>query len=175
MHLAQLNIARARAAQSLLQEMKYREQAERERLADLVASYAAGHLTRSLMMTSAELRGLVQGGMTIGGHTVSHPILSTLGVEKATREIVQGRIDLESIIDQDVISFAYPNGRADTDFQEKDTAIVKSVGFSLAVTTHWGVSDRRTDRYLIPRFTPWDNTPFRFLARMGAMYRNAVS
>ena len=51
---------------------------------------------------------------------------------------------------------------------------VRRAGFAAAVTTHLGVSERSTDRYQLPRFTPWNPTPLGFMAQITSMYRNVV-
>jgi peptidoglycan/xylan/chitin deacetylase (PgdA/CDA1 family) len=165
---------KAEAGLQILRIIKHRNSSERARLADLVASRATDRLPDNLMMTSQELKKLSDSGMEIGGHTVSHPILATLSAEESRREIVHGKQALEAIVDQPVSLFAYPNGKADADFQRKDAENVSKSGFYAAVTTHWGVAERSTDPFQLPRFTPWDATPTRFMTRMASMYRNVV-
>ena len=165
---------RAAAAQSYIQEIKHKNPGERRRLTERLALEVPGKLPDNLMLTSTELRGLSSEGMEIGGHTISHPILSTLSAREATEEVLGGKKALESILDTEVSLFAYPNGRAGVDYQAKDVEIVRGAGFSNALTTHWGVSDRATDPFQLPRFSPWDETSLKFMARMTSMYRNVV-
>lgn len=44
--------------------------------------------------------------------------------------------------------------------------MVRAAGYKAAVTTAWGAARQGVDLYQIPRFTPWDRTPLRFVARL---------
>ncbi len=81
-----------------------------------------------------------RAGMLIGAHTVTHPILAKLEPSDVRKEISGSKQFLESILEEEINLFAYPNGRPDLDFQMKDAAIVKELGFKAAVTTAWGVA-----------------------------------
>jgi peptidoglycan/xylan/chitin deacetylase (PgdA/CDA1 family) len=94
--------------------------------------------------------------MSIGAHTVSHPILRTLSSAAARAEIAEGKAVLESIIADRVELFAYPNGKPGVDYDVEHVAMVRSLGFSGAVSTAWGAARAGDDRYQVPRFTPWD-------------------
>lgn len=123
-------------------------------------------LPADLMMTSQQVRKLAEAGMEIGAHTVHHPILSALPAERARDEIAASRDALESITGRKVCAFAYPNGRPGDDYTERDRDIVRDLGFDCALSTWWGAASARSDRYQLPRFTPWDRTPDRWLARL---------
>jgi len=112
-------------------------------------------LPSDLMMTRVQLRELHGAGMEIGGHTVDHPILRTLEPAAAEQQIADGRDALQAIIGAPVTLFAYPNGRPDQDFDLRDAAIARRLGFDAAVTTAPGVATRNSDRHQLPRFTPW--------------------
>jgi peptidoglycan/xylan/chitin deacetylase (PgdA/CDA1 family) len=118
------------------------------------------------MLSSSQLRELTAAGMSIGAHTVTHPILATLSSEEARREIAQGRDALESIIGRRVAHFAYPNGRPESDYDDDSVDIVRELGFDSAVSTAWGAARSSTDRFQLPRFSPWDTTRGRFGLRM---------
>jgi len=62
------------------------------------------------LLTRAELRKLTSAGMSIGTHTLSHPMLSQMPPELAYAEIYESRIRLESALQQRVWAFAYPFG-----------------------------------------------------------------
>ena len=62
------------------------------------------------LLTRAELQQLASAGMTIGAHTLSHPMLSQLPPELAYVEIFESRMRLESVLEKPVWAFAYPFG-----------------------------------------------------------------
>jgi peptidoglycan/xylan/chitin deacetylase (PgdA/CDA1 family) len=64
------------------------------------------------VLTADEVRRLHAAGVEIGGHTVTHPDLTTLPYEQARRELADARAALEELIDAPVTSAAYPFGRA---------------------------------------------------------------
>ncbi len=126
------------------------------------------------MMESMQVRTLARAGFEIGGHTVTHPILLKLQPDQARREILDGKARLEELVGRPLRLFAYPNGRPGEDYGPEHVAMARETGFEAAVSTRRGVCTGASDRYQLPRFTPWDQTPERFLARMLLEYRNAA-
>ncbi len=160
------------AIAALLPALKYLPQAERQQACDQIARAAQAKLPGGLMMRSDQVRALRRAGMQVGGHTVTHPILTRLDTEAARREIEDGKGQLESILGERVTLFAYPNGKHGTDYADEHSALVRAAGFESAVATDWGAARRGTDPFQLPRFTPWDQSPGRFGARMlGNLWR----
>lgn len=153
-------------AQSLITELKHLPQNERQTKTDQITLMAKSDIPGDLMMTSDQVRLLTESGMDIGGHTVSHPILKMLDDEDAKAEIMAGKIKLEEITGKTVNLFAYPNGKPNQDFLHQHTKMVRECGYTGAVTTHWGVSEKGIDIYQLRRFTPWDRTPEKFMLRL---------
>lgn len=161
------NADRTRAAVALIGELKYLDAAARQAWAvELGRRAGCAQLPEDLMLTSPQVRSLHQAGMEIGGHTVNHPILAKLGDDEARREIAEGRLRLEEITGGPVTLFAYPNGRPGDDYSARTVELVKEQGFAAAVSTAWGVSRTGTDRFQLPRFTPWDQGRLRFGLRL---------
>lgn len=157
--------SRAQLLRRLLADIKHRPAPERAELVAAIGARVDG-LPDDLMMTSAQVRELAAAGMEIGGHTVSHPILTRLDDGRAREEIARGKAELEALLGQPVTLFAYPNGKAGQDYGDAHVAMARELGFRAAVTTDPGVLSRATDRWRLPRFTPWDRTPGRFTARL---------
>lgn len=147
-------------------KLKYISRDERESIATQISSRIGSVLPADLMMTVDQVRELRDAGMTIGAHTVNHPILSKLSIDEATREIVEGKQALEGMIDQSVELFAYPNGRPGEDYTAEHVEIVRRSGFSAAVSTANGVVTANCDRFQLPRFTPWRPDAFGFKAQL---------
>ncbi|MQM29103.1 MAG: carbohydrate esterase family protein [Candidatus Accumulibacter phosphatis] len=150
----------------ILNDVKYRDQLERQQAADYVAVAAGAKLPSDLMLTTEQVREMRRAGMLIGAHTISHPILSRLEPDQARTEVAESKRFLESLLQEQIGLFAYPNGKPNLDYRAVDAEMIRSLGFDAAVTTAWGVADAASDLMQLPRFTPWDQTRFRFGARL---------
>ncbi|MBI5256421.1 MAG: polysaccharide deacetylase family protein [Burkholderiales bacterium] len=157
---------RRAAVDAVLGVVKYLSPPERASKVQQLADLAGAPLADDLMMSSAQVRALRAGGMQIGAHTVSHPILARLDRDEARREIAQSKATLEALLGERVGLFAYPNGKPGQDYGPEAVQITRELGFDAAVSTAWGATRRDSDRFQLPRFTPWDRTPARFGARM---------
>ncbi len=136
-------------------------------------------LPDDLMLESEHVRELHRAGMEIGCHTDSHPILKRIDDRCAEDEIVRSRTALETLIQAPVRYFAYPNGVPGDDYEIRHARIVERCGFEAAFSTAWGVASPDSDRFQLPRFTPWDKTSARFalrfiLSRRQTSYRLAA-
>ncbi len=81
------------------------------------------------MLTTKDLRFLVQSGIEIGGHTMTHPELDILDPTTAMAEIGGSRRVLEDILGLSVGSFAEPHGYNSPRTRE----IVERAGYHSAV------------------------------------------
>jgi len=158
--------ARVRASERAIARLKYLPPDEREEGTAMLVEAAGVVLGPSLMMTSEDVRALAEAGMEIGAHTHRHPILASIPDQEARREIDLGRERLEAITGRPVTLFAYPNGRPGADYHARHVAMVREAGFEAAVSTARGCAAAGHDPYQLPRFTPWDRTPERFLCRL---------
>lgn len=158
--------ARRRAVDLLLGRLKYLEQRERLERAQAVAEIIGVLPPERLMMTASEVRRLAAMGMSVGAHSVSHPILSRLSDDEARREIVESKRQLEDILHTRVQTFAYPNGRPGTDYDRRHVEMVRAAGFAAAVSTAWGAAVHGADPHQIPRLAPWDRSPGRYGLRL---------
>ncbi|MCP4270121.1 MAG: polysaccharide deacetylase family protein [Candidatus Brocadiaceae bacterium] len=157
---------RNECSQTIIDQVKHYPQDKRQLLTEHIAGRVPKPLPDNLMMTNDQVRELSQAGMKIGGHTVSHPNLATINIEQAKSEILGGKESLEEITGTPVRLFAYPNGKPERDYLPEHAELVNELGFMAAVSTQWGVSSSKTDLYQLRRFTPWDNTPGRFMLRL---------
>jgi len=167
--------AKRAAIARILPVLKYLPAPEREAHAARLGEIAGISSRRDLMMREAQVRELHAAGMEIGAHTVTHPILLNTAPEAARREIVESGRRLAEILREPVRLFAYPNGKPGVDYGAEHVQMVRDAGFAAAVSTGWGVATERSDRFQLPRFTPWDRTPGRFALRLIRNMRNADS
>ncbi len=159
------------AIAAILGKFKYQSPDQRSaNVKRLVELAECGPLPDDIMLTSQQVRELARRGVEIGGHTIAHTILTTLDDETASHEMLIGKQKLESLTGKPVTTFAYPNGRPHRDYESRHVAMVRKLGFEVAVSTSHGVANAQSDIYQLPRFVPWG----RSLTMLGArMVRNA--
>jgi peptidoglycan/xylan/chitin deacetylase (PgdA/CDA1 family) len=95
------------------------------------------HLGDELWMTWNNLREMRLGGMTIGGHTVNHPLLARLSSSEQVQEIRGCYERLTEMTGIPPKAFSYPVGIRDT-FTTVTRAILLSVGFEYAFSFYGG-------------------------------------
>ena len=151
---------------AVIKQLKYLPVQQRVETTEKIAEVAQVRLPDTLMMTSGQVKAMRRAGMQIGAHTVSHPILARLPVPQARQEIAQSKTKLESLLGERIGLFAYPNGKPGTDYLPEHAQLAHELGFDAAVSTAWGAAERATDRFQIPRFTPWDRGRWGFGMRL---------
>jgi peptidoglycan/xylan/chitin deacetylase (PgdA/CDA1 family) len=98
-----------------------------------------------LWMTWEMARALRDGGMTIGGHTVTHPLLARVPVARQREEIAGCAARLADELGEQMRWFAYPVGSRDA-FTEQTQALLHEQGVVFAFSFYGGVG----------RFDAWD-------------------
>lgn len=102
------------------------------------------------LLTRAELLQLESEGMTIGAHTMTHPILSQLPGELAWKEITESQAGLESALGKKVGALAYPFGDHDS-VSPRVLAMTKQAGFDAAFMNVGGGLGVELPRHALPR------------------------
>lgn len=92
--------------------------------------------------------------ITIGSHTLSHPILPTLDDAELHRELRESRTMLEERLGRTVDLFCYPNGSSDARVYDAARQVYRA-----AVTTQEGLVGRDVDRIAIPRIPVSSSLP----------------
>lgn len=97
-------------------------------------------------MTWSDVEGLDTTWVSIGSHTLSHPILPTLSPADAVREIAESRRVLEQRLGRSVPHFCYPNG-------SENPAVRALVArhYDAAVSTEPGIVLPSADLHSLPR------------------------
>ena len=159
------------ALDKLLTRIKFLSPQERSDAVGFMKEHCAAQLPNDLMMTTEQVRALREVKISVGAHTVSHPILTRISDDEARKEIAENRERLESILGEPVSLFAYPNGKLGRDYAAKHVEIVKKIGFQAAFTTNWGACGRQSDPFQLPRFSPWDSSRFNYAMRLMRNFR----
>ncbi|MBL0546970.1 polysaccharide deacetylase family protein [Aeromonas jandaei] len=107
------------------------------------------------LMNGEQIKALAASGhVEIGGHTLTHPRLSKLTPEQQAHEIQENKRQLETLLGQPLLSFAYPYG--DINESAKEQAIV--AGYRFAVATNSGPKAMHQDPYQIRRIAIFPRT-----------------
>ena len=157
---------RRQAADAILKQLKYEMPRQRHAVAIEIGTRAKAVVPSRLMMTNKDVKALYDAGMEIGAHTVTHPILARMSLDRVRQELTDCRRQLEQITGGPVRLFAYPNGRPGRDYRREHATLARELGFEAAVTTAPGAARPGDDFYQIPRFTPWDRPNWRFGLRL---------
>jgi len=163
---------RSHAITNIIKKLKYLDSLRRDELVSKIKCLSDVNLPDDIMMNEEDISHLARSGMELGAHTVTHPILSRISDDDASFEIQKSKHDLESISGGKVFAFAYPNGRPGKDYLYKHVDMVRSAGFSCALSTAPGVCASDCDVYQLPRFTPWDRSYYKFIYRMWKNMKN---
>lgn len=147
---------------ALLRDVKYLEPAARDEAVAVISDRCGYRGEDGPMLTETEIRTLHRRGITIGAHTVNHPILSRTDTETARHEIQGSKQALEQIIDAPVTLFAYPNGKPGEDYTARDIALAEAAGFDFAFSTRGGLATGDAPRFEMPRFGLWSQHPLRY-------------
>lgn len=105
---------------------------------------------RFLTLDLAGLRQLAAAGMSIGAHSLSHPILAQAHEDLAWREISESRSVIEKALGQTVWAFGYPFGNAAT-VTRRDLRLAEQAGFRCAFMNAGGGFGAKINRFAVPR------------------------
>ncbi|MBN1378920.1 MAG: polysaccharide deacetylase family protein [Gammaproteobacteria bacterium] len=157
---------KASAIEAILNQLKYRPMQQRLKNVKQLANIAGVTTPTDLMMSDEQIRNLHEHGMEIGGHTMNHPILTQISTEQARDEISTNKKQLESLVGEQITSFAYPNGKPDQDYKQEHIELLKECGYQSAFTTAWGSAKQNGDPYQIPRISSWDGSGLKLALRV---------
>jgi peptidoglycan/xylan/chitin deacetylase (PgdA/CDA1 family) len=112
-----------------------------------------------------EAREMIRGGMAIGSHSQSHPVLSQLEPEKQRQELSESKAILSRELGIEVDTLAYPVGQA-TSFSPVTQKLAQEVGYRAAFSYYGGVNlPNTTTPYDINRVNALVETMDRFEVR----------
>ncbi len=104
-----------------------------------------------MMLNWDEIREMAQNGITIGSHSHTHPILSSMPVQEAREEIRISKKLVEEKLDREARHFAIPNGGRN-DFTEDLKEYCREIGFESVATLMLGtVRGSRGDAFALRR------------------------
>jgi peptidoglycan/xylan/chitin deacetylase (PgdA/CDA1 family) len=105
---------------------------------------------REAAMTAEHVRVLSDEGMTIGFHTLHHPVLTMESQRSLEEALTEGRRELASAAGAAVDLLAYPHGKADSVVAEA----VERAGYAAAFAAGGRPIAATSDRFLLDRWEP---------------------
>lgn len=100
-----------------------------------------------MSLTWDEVRTVRSWGISVGSHSMTHPILTFLGDEALERELRISRETIESMTGGSCRLLAYPNG----DHDDRVRAAAQRAGYRWAVTMERGSNDHGADPFALRR------------------------
>lgn len=102
------------------------------------------------LMNHKQMAELSKSGLVeIASHGLTHQRLTNLSDDEVKKELVQSKQKLEEIIDDKVISFAYPWGM----YTEREKQFVKDAGYEFGVAVNDGCTFFYNDLFAIKRIS----------------------
>jgi len=108
--------------------------------------YWPAHAETWPLLGSSETRELLDLGMEIGAHSITHADLTRLDDAALEREVAESRVQLEEHCGMPIRSFCYPSGR----FDQRARRAVAKAGYAVARTTRAFYDGGHFDPLLMP-------------------------
>jgi hypothetical protein len=103
-------------------------------------------------MNLAEILEVEQSGLvTVGAHTLNHPILKNENDEICYNEISESITELQNLLGHKVKYFSYPNGTPNEDFGDREIEILNKATIAIAVSTESKYISKDDNRLALPR------------------------
>jgi peptidoglycan/xylan/chitin deacetylase (PgdA/CDA1 family) len=103
------------------------------------------------LMNRHELEELAGQGMSVGAHTMSHPVLAKMSLELAAEEIRDSKTRLESLLRQEIWALAYPFGHPGS-AGVREMNMAEAAGYDCAFLNFGGGLLRQSNpRFGLPR------------------------
>lgn len=132
----------------------------------------SGNVGKSSKWVSGdEMRDMVSHSMTIGSHTVSHPLLTDISSDEAFNEIMASKIQLEEMLGKTVDYFAYPRGKR-TNYNETIRKMVENSGYKAAVTMENGLIGQERNRFELKRIGIRECPSYVFKVRVSGFFES---
>lgn len=94
----------------------------------------SNHLVHNRIMDWEQVKNILNAGMEIGSHTLTHNDLTRMSDAQARKEISESKIKIEQKLGDRITSFCYPGGY----YNEKHVKWTEEAGYSSACTTLTG-------------------------------------
>lgn len=122
---------------------------------DLIQSYQQANGLSSSPPFNMNISQLLEveasGLVTVGAHTMNHPILANETNEVSHYEITESIKELEKMLGHPIDYFAYPNGVEQLDYTQREIDYLEQAGIKFSFTTNGDHLINLTSVYQVPR------------------------
>jgi peptidoglycan/xylan/chitin deacetylase (PgdA/CDA1 family) len=134
----QSSAEKEKAIKSVWEHLKQMPEAEKNSIVESIMALCPTEipdgLAKRLILSWDQVKEMRDMGISFGDHTMNHPILTKVSLERARQEIFESKKIIEERLGDKVRAFAYPNGKTG-DYNETVIKMVQRAGFECAVTT----------------------------------------
>lgn len=131
----------------------------------------AAYRERFFILDREGTQRLISAGMSIGAHTLSHPVLCEQTLFNANSEIASSKAMLRATFGWDVWAFAYPFGDLSS-VSEREARLVENAGYQCAFMNIGGGFGAHMEPFAFPRMhVTSDMTLPEFEAHLTGFYR----
>jgi peptidoglycan/xylan/chitin deacetylase (PgdA/CDA1 family) len=120
------------------------------------------------VMSQEQLRALPENLVTIGSHTMTHPLLPSIDLDEAKKEIALSRAKLEEQLHRSIVLFSFPYGG----FNQKLVETCHEAGYQRVFSTLPYFAFREPNEFVTGRVrvdpTDW---PLEFRLKLAGAYR----
>ena len=114
------------------------------------------HCGKEKTIDESQVRELVKLGFAIGSHTMNHPSLDEIPLDRVQREVEDSKIFLEKRLGVPIRHFAYPKGL----FTSAVAEVVRAAGYAAG----WATREGDTSLFTRKRYPVSDKTSMRKFA-----------
>ncbi|MGH9560122.1 MAG: polysaccharide deacetylase family protein, partial [Terracidiphilus sp.] len=139
------------ALRRVLQLYKRPENSDGDRFIDELRESCGGQeppASSRIFLNWNEAQEMIAGGMAIGSHTHTHPLLSQISKERQLEEMLRPREILSTRLKTPIDAIAYPVG-SQTAFTQETQELAKQAGYTAAFSDYGGTN-------LPGRISPFD-------------------
>jgi peptidoglycan/xylan/chitin deacetylase (PgdA/CDA1 family) len=105
---------------------------------------------RFLSLTATQVHQLLEAGMMVGAHSMTHPVLSHVPEPLAWKEIAEIRLALERVTGAPTWAVAYPFGNPGS-VSERESAMAERAGYECAFLNAGGRFSESISLFAVPR------------------------
>ena len=107
----------------------------------------AGFLGTPGYLNAGQVRELDAQGFEIGCHSMTHPYLSDLTEPELKREIIDSKLQIESLLGHPIQHFSCPGGR----YNQRTLAMARQAGFATVANSQFYANSSSTSPYELGR------------------------